>query len=962
VHVRGSQYGTPTARGTSANRGTNSRSSVHWGPQISLWLMGDGTDANPGLPLVGRHHELAQAQALLERLPVQGGGIVVSGEPGIGKTAILSSTGDWARRHGLLVLTVNGTESEANLSFAGLHRLIRPLLKRAPNLPERQRDALLGAFGMARSTVPDLFLIGLGTLELVSRAAAEQPVVAIVDDAQWLDDPTSEVLTFMARRLQSEQIALIVAVRDGYQSALLHSGLPDVALEGLAEPDAVKLLDRGTELDGRTQELVLSYARGNPLALLELPTTVGRITRESPGPASAMPLTKRLERAFSDRAERLPGPTRSLLLVAAVNDGDELGESLLAASLLEDQELSVEDAEPALDARLVSIEGSRMWFRHPLVRSALYQQASETARRSAHHVLARSIAGPPSRRSWHRARAVVGYDEDVADEMVAVAGQARQRGGIRAAISAQERAAELTRDPARRANRLLVGAEMAFEHGSHELVGRLLGQADLLGLGPSERRRATWVREMFQDGTPGDAPRIGLLIEEAGRAAADGDSDLGLNLLLGAALRSWWADPGTDAKKRLVEAASIMADGDDPRLLVVFATTAPRERGDAVIEALARARTQDLDDANVMRLLGMAARALGEFDYALTFLQSAADGLRAQGRLALLAQALCMQAHAAIEVGDFDLVLTTADESRRLAEETSQPNWLAGALTAEGTVAAVRGEIDRAERFANDAEQILLPRRVSNMLAVVQSLRTTTALSAGRYEDAFSRVIRIFDPTDIAHHQRELFAAVSFMAEAAARCGRTDDAVAIVDGLEPVAKMTPSPQLRLGMDFAQAVLADDTEAELLYRAALAAHFRRCPFHEARLKLSYGSWLRRQRKLRDSRVPLREARDFFETQSLTPWADRARHELRASGQASGPLDTHRAQVARRAQLSPQELQIARLAAAGLTNQQIGERLFLSHRTVGSHLYRIFPKLDITSRMQLRDALGNDETLS
>jgi ATP/maltotriose-dependent transcriptional regulator MalT len=509
-----------------------------------------------------------------------------------------------------------------------------------------------------------------------------------------------------------------------------------------------------------------------------------------------------------------------------------------------------------------------------------------------------------------------------------------------------------------------VGAEMAFEHGSYELVGRLLAQADQLGLGPAERRRATWVREMFQDGTAGDAQRIRFLVDEARQASTAGDIDLAVKLLLGAALRSWWADPGTDVKREVAEtSAALGLISDDPRLLVVFATTAPRERGESIISALARARATDIDDANALRLLGMAARALGEFDYALGFLERAASGLRAQGRLALLAQALCMQAHAAIEVGDFEMVLTAAAESRRLAEETSQPNWLAGALTAEGTVAAVRGDGDRAERLASVAEQILLPRRVSNMLAVVQSLRTTTALSMGRYEEAFAHAYRIFDPTDVAHHQRELFAAVSYLAEAAIHCGRTEEATTIVDGLEPIAALTPSPQFRLGMAFARAVLAADSDAEPLYRVALAAHLQRCPFQEARLKLSFGSWLRRQRKPRDSRAPLREARDYFETQGLTPWADRARQELRASGQASGPVQVGRARQAdRRTQLSPQELQIARLAAAGLTNQEIGERLFLSHRTVGSHLYRIFPKLDVTSRMQLRDALASDQPSS
>jgi DNA-binding CsgD family transcriptional regulator len=912
-------------------------------------------DATHTRALVGRTREMTQIAQLLARVSLKGDGLVVRGGAGIGKTALLEFAEDRARQLGMRVLSVYGAQSEANLQFAGLHRLVRPLLDSAARLPARQRDALLGAFGIADVSIPDLFLIGLATLELISVAATRQPLLVLVDDAHWLDDATCAVIAFFARRLETEQVALVSVVRDGYDNALVESGLGDITLDGLDAAEAAELLDRRTPgLDPEIRRRVLQYAAGNPLALVELPAAFNLPELERVDALSVLPLTSRLEQAFADRAKQLPDETRTLLLVAAINDGDELGELLLAASVLTGQRLSPEVAEPALDAYLISVDRSRVLFHHPLVRSALYHQASEPQRRAAHLALAQSIAGQPSRRVWHRARAVVGFDEGIAAEMVQVAARARRLGAIRAAISAEERAAELTREPRLRATRLLLAAEMAFESGSSELVERLLTQAERLGLGLADQRRATWVREMFQDGTAGDASRIRLLVDEAKRAAAEGQLDVSLKLVLGAALRSWWAEAGTDATQQIVEAATALeVDDDDPRLLVIFAVTAPRERGESILRALARARVAEFDDPDALRLFGMAARALGEFEYAVGFLGEAASGLRSQGRLSLLAQALCMQAHAAIEVGNFELVLTAADESRRLSEETSQPIWTAGALTAEGTVAALRGELDQAEMLADDAERIVLPGRVSNLLAVVQSLRTTTALSAGRYEDAFSHVCRLFDPSDISYHQRELFSAVSYMAEAAVHCGRRDDAVAMLDGVGTLAALTPSPQLQLGIAFARAVLADDAEAEPLYRSAFAATSGRAPLHEARLNLVFGQWLRRQRRVQESRGPLRAARDFFELHGFAPWAERARQELRASGEASGGN-----RVNPRARLSPQELQIARMAAEGMTNQEIGQRLFLSHRTVGSHLYRIFPKLGVTSRWQLKDALEGE----
>jgi ATP/maltotriose-dependent transcriptional regulator MalT len=350
----------------------------------------------------------------------------------------------------------------------------------------------------------------------------------------------------------------------------------------------------------------------------------------------------------------------------------------------------------------------------------------------------------------------------------------------------------------------------------------------------------------------------------------------------------------------------------------------------------------------------MASHAVGDFARAVTFLSVSADGLRAQGRLALLAQVLSMQANASIQLGNWAVAVTAADEGARLADETGQPIWLAGAKTAQAQLAALQGQCGIADALASEAEEILLPGRLSDLLAVAQLARGISALSAGRHVDAYERLLRMFDTADVAFHPRELFAAIPYFAEAAAHSSRTEKARAVLLGLEPLAALTPAPKLHVGLAYARAALATDDEAESAFLAAFGTETRQWPHDWARLQLMYGSWLRRHRRVTESRAPLRAARDAFGTYGLIPWADQARQELRAAGVTTGnrPSDAREC-------LSPQELQIARMARKGLSNRDIGERLYLSHRTIGYHLYRIFPKLGITSRSQLSAALeGSD----
>jgi DNA-binding CsgD family transcriptional regulator len=761
------------------------------------------------------------------------------------------------------------------------------------------------------------------------------------------------VLAFLARRLDVEPIILLAAIRDGYDSALAEAGMAELPVTGLDEAAAAALLDAADPgLDTAARARVLADAAGNPLALVELPAAL-RSAHAGDGDVlpPVLPLTARLERAFAARATGLPEAARRVLLAAAISDEADLAEVLAVAGSLAGPALPADALDPAVLTGLIAADQASIRFRHPLVRSAIYQQASPPQRRAAHAALAAVLAGQPDRRDWHRAASTVGMDEEVAAELEAAGSRAHRRGAVQVALASQQRAAMLTPDPGRRVGRLLRAAEMGFELGRHDVVDRLLAEAEQYGPGPLQRARITWIREMFYDGTPGDAQHVRHLVQVADQTRLDGDTDLALNLLLGAAVRSWWADPGEPARE-LVVAAAERADAAecDPRLLAIIAAASPISRGVDILARLARVAAADVADPQRAWLLGMAAMAAGDFERGVKFLSGSATGLRAQGRLALLAQALSMQANGAIHLGNWVVAVTAADEGARLAEETGQPIWLAGTKIHQAQVAALRGQHDAVGALTGEAERTALPRRLSHLMAMIQVARGISALSAGRHAEAYEYLRRMFDPADKAFHRRELFGAIPYFAEAAAHSGHTDEARAVLAGVEPIAALTPAPKLHVGLTYARAVLAPADEAEPLFDAAFDAEAGRWPHDRARLELIYGSWLRRQRRVTESRVPLRAARDWFGTHGLRSWADQARQELRAAGETSR----------RRApdtwdRLSPQELQIARMAAGGLSNRDIGQRLYLSHRTVGYHLYRIFPKLEITSRSQLTAAL-------
>jgi DNA-binding CsgD family transcriptional regulator len=904
--------------------------------------------------LVGRDEEVRRLESLVAGADSTGAALVLRGEPGIGKTALLRRARSSAEARGMLVLATSGVQSEMRVPYAGLHQLLRPVLSRADRLPERQRAVLLRAFEPAEQTMSAVFPVALAVLDLLGDTAARHPVLVEVEDAQWLDPSTVDVLTFVARRLAVDRIVMLIAVRDGGQTALDSAGLAELPLSRLDEAAAVALLDaHAAGLPAGVRRHVLEEATGNPLALLELPLA-WRTSPPGRSASEALPLTTRLERAFAERASELPEPTRALLLLAALDDLGRLPQLWAAGARLVPA-LGADAVEPAISAGLIEVDAvdeTTARFRHPLIRSAVRQAATVSQRRAAHAALAEVLVGEPSRQVWHRAASLSGRDDGVARELEAAAASARRQGSIGVAVAALEAAARFTVEPGQRGVPLLDAAELAFEGGRHDVGVRLLEQSRRLPLQPRDRPRLAWLHEVFEAGAWSGSERIPAFVDIAEQMRRDGDVDRALRSLLTVALRCYWSNPDERTRALVVEAAErIPVAGDDPRLIAVLGLAAPVERGQVVIDRLARLPADAGDDPDTVGLLGTVATGVGALDQAPRFLDVAVSGLRAQGRLGSLARALVSQAWAGTFGGAFRVAVPAAEEAERLARETGQERWAATAQALAATSAGLRGDDEAAAVLSLSAERVLLPMGANSLLSLVQVARGFTALAAGRHADAYEQLRRIFDPTDTTYHLYVRFAAIGDLVEAAIHSGDHQQARARVEELEPLLEQSGSLLLRAGLLYARPLLADDNHAEELYQVGLRANLAACPLTRARLLLAYGAWLRRRRRVAESRAPLRAAGEMFEALGARPWHERTRVELRASGET-----IERSSLGALDQLTPQELQIAQLAAQGLSNRDIGQRLYLSHRTVGSHLYRLFPKLGVTSRVELAAALG------
>jgi DNA-binding CsgD family transcriptional regulator len=919
-------------------------------------------------PLIGREREIEALTHLIDHVNERGAALVVRGEAGIGKSSLLAVARVRAQVRGLRTLTITGAQSEAHLPFAGLHQLLRPVLSEATNLPDPQRYALLAAFGMhASSAPPDLFLVALAALELLAGVASSAPVLVLVDDAHWLDLSSRDVLTFIARRLEADLIVLLIALREEFESLLTDPGLPQLHVERLDEASAGALLDaHAPRLPTLVRARVLEEARGNPLALVELPAALGGQLDDStllssiPQISPMLPLTTRLEQAFAVRMSELPDAVRTLLLVAAAaDDGDNsataLSEILAAGALVHGAELAKAALEPAVNVHLVSLDDQRLRFRHPLVRSAILQAASGADRRAAHAALATVLAAQPDRSIWHLAASRDGPDKTVAGELEVTAERARSRGDIAVAGAALVRAAQLTSDSRRRGDYFLRAAEAEFDLGRRDVGLRLLRAVEPLALGPRERTRLSWLSENFGErGAWSGATTVASFIALADQARLEGDVGLALSALRAIALRCWWSNPDEELRRAIVAATErITVSDQDPVLLTILALAAPMEQGAHVLERLGRLPLGVSDDPTTVLLLGSAASAVGDYHLAARWLVIAVARLRARGQLGLLAQALVTQAWAAFYLGNWMVAVPVAEEAARLAEETGQVRWVAAAQLAAGALAAGRGELRLAEALAARAERVFLPMGANPMLALVQVVRGLAAQSDGRYAIAYEHLHRIFDPTDVAYHPLVRCWTIGDLAEAAIHSGHQDEARMLADELEQLETKMQSPLLLAGLSYARPLLAaDEMVADRLFQDGLSTHLTQWTLHRTRLQLAYGAWLRRQRRIAEARTHLRAAMEAFDALGAIPWSELARQELRAGGEVSRSR-----MPVMRDRLSPQELQIAQLAAEGLSNREIGQQLYLSHRTVGWHLYRIFPKLGITVRSELHAALSD-----
>jgi DNA-binding CsgD family transcriptional regulator len=895
--------------------------------------------------LVGREFELQLVAGLIDGVLERGGALILSGEPGVGKSALLAAAAERADDYGMRVLRATGVQSETTLPFAGLHQLLQPILTGIDELADPQRTAILAAFGRVESPAPDLFLTALAALDLLSDAAANAPVLLIAEDAHWLDRSSADALGFIARRLEHEPILLIAAVRDGFSSRLDEPALPGLHLQPLDPAAAATLLDRDNpDLSPAVRQRVLEEASGNPLALVELPTTFCDIRAPARLPAW-LPLTTRLQRAFASRASDMPATTRTALLVAAVNDGPSVSEVLAATSLLTGHTLTIEDLVPAVTARLAELDETEIAFRHPLMRAAIIQGASISQRHTAHAAIADVLIDQSERRVWHRAASVIGPDESIASELEAAAQRAQHRGASATAISALERAAELSDGTIHRGQRLLRAAELGFELGDRNLVSRLVSEAEPLELGSLERSHVSWLRGVFDGQQAGGADRLEHMVDAASELTQHGQSDLALKILWSAAIQCWWTDPGHRVRQRIVDAADrARADEHDPRLLAILALAAPLDRGAVVMDCLAVpiGPGSDADDA---RVVGTAANAIGAFDAAAPLLATAVSGLRTRGRLGLLARALTQQAWSCAQRVDLGVGIPVVQEAEHLAGETAQPTIQFTARAIQAMLAALRGDLITAEARAAEAEQFGITRGARALLAMIQHARGLAALADGRYANAFEHLQRIHNPSDPAFHSFMRCFSIADLVDAAARSGQTEAARVIVADMEAIATKTLAPVLQAQLRYARPLLASETDAQAMFATA-ASSDGLSPFLRARVHLAHGEWLRRHRREAAARPPLRVARETFDALGAIPWSDRARQQLRATGETSRPRTPDA-----RDELTPQELQIAQMAAKGLTNREIGQMLYLSHRTISSHLYRTFPKLGITSRAEL-----------
>jgi DNA-binding CsgD family transcriptional regulator len=914
-----------------------------------------GCDSALGGPaLRGRRDECAVLDQLREGARAgRSGVLVIRGEAGVGKTALL----DYAIRSAsdMRVVRALGVESEMELAFAVLHQLCAPLLDRVDRLPAPQRDALQITFGLRGGGAPDRLFVDLAVLGLLSEAAAELPVLCVIDDAQWLDQASAQALAFVSRRLLAESVVMLFAVREPIREL---GALPELLVEGLRDSDARQLLASVVprRLDEQVVDQLVAEARGNPLALMELPR--GFMAAELAGGfglPGALPLQGRIEDRFLERLVALPADTRRLLLVAAA---DPTGDSALVWRAAASLGLREAAFEPLAGADLIEID-ARVRFRHPLVRSAVYRGAAPDDRRRVRAALAEATDPrvDPDRRAWHLAEATAGPDESIAGELERAAGRAQARGGLGAAAAFLDRAAALTPDHARRAQRALAAAQTKYEAGALDDALALLVTAETGGVDDLQRARVHLLSAQiaFAVQRGGDAP--GLLLEAA-RELETVDPDRARTAYLEALEASWFAGRlarGAD----VVEVSRAALAGPAPRqpprpsdLLLQGMATLPINGLAAAAPILKAALTAFRDEAVLppeeSRWISLAFRAAGDlWDEGSWRMLATRELQRTRDTGALTATPSFLSTLSFIHAvcGELLAAESLLDEIRAIATATGTPAY----RYIEIMLAALRGREQELSALVDDFTWDATARGEGFALAFAAQARAVLYNGLGRYEAAFAAVREAVDvaPYSELGSQR----AMAELVEAAARVGERGIAERALERLTLTTEHSGSDWALAVAARSLALLSDGDEADHLYQQAIERlRHTRGRVQLARSHLLYGEWLRRERRRIDARDQLRTALELFTGMGGEAFAARAERELLATGER-----VRKRRIETRDELTAQETRIAQLARDGLSNAAIGQRLFISQHTVAYHLRKVFSKLNITSRNQLARVL-------
>jgi len=908
--------------------------------------------------LLGRDDEIETLSAVLRRASDgRGGAIVVRGEAGIGKSALLSDFADKARDFS--VYRIAGVECEMELPYAGLQQLCDPILDCLTELPDSYRNALETVLGRTSGLPPDRFLVGMAVLELVGRAAALNPIVWIVDDAQWLDRSSVQTVAFVGRRLGTERAVLVIAARDVEDDGDL-AGLLELRLDGLSAEDAGKLFDSVVTgpTDSAVRDRIIAETRGNPLALLELPRawTTAELVEGLAGP-DGVSLSGHVERAFGKRIAALPLDTKTLLTLAAA---EPKGDPALLWSAAERLGLDGRAAAPAECEGLIEF-GRRVWFRHPLVRAAAYRGAPMRKRLEVHRALA-EVTDPirdPDRRAWHRASSTVTHDEDVADELESSAGRAEARGSLLAAAAFFERAAFLTPDGARRADRTLAAAKAKRDAGALEPALRLLTAVETEP--PSELRGA--LTEQLRGRIAFDQRRgteAAALLLNAARRLEPLDARLARDAHLEALAAAIWAsDP---ERQDLIRDAALAArlgvanhrSERTPDLfldaLALRVTTGYEVAAPALTRALAAVHDLDLGGVDAEgtvwldgnRVAGIVALEAWDFESGFALAQRQADVARESGALVQLQFVLNFEANNVVLTGDLGKASALIEEERRLSIMTDVPPLGYSGLLVE----AFRGDTARALPMIAASIDSASNDGFGRTVGYAQCANAILCNALGRHAEALESA-RAVVAGDVLGFQT---LAAPELAEAASRTGDVAALSEINGWMRARAAATPT-EWAIGIAaLVEALAAGDSDADVLYQESIA-HLGKTPLHvaQARAQLLYGEWLRRQGRKGDARDQLGLAHDALQAMGVEAFAERARRELSATSGRRG----RRYIDAPSAQLTSQELQIAQLVQQGLSNREVGDRLFLSPRTVEWHLRNVFGKLGVSSRRELRD---------